>query len=83
MSRRIDQSKLRTLKDVHRAQKAVARRINYIEDELVEDYGELSEMLSVDYWVEKLIGRLPVKLIPVVQSGYAAYAFVRSLLGKN
>lgn len=86
MSKRIHSSRLRTLKDVKRAQRHVAKKRSDVEDRMLDDYEDLSgivsEVTSVDYWLDMVLSRVP-QLIPVVQSAHAAYAFVSTLFGKR
>lgn len=79
MKNNIDFKNLRTIEDVRNARTRIDMELFYAERKLEDNYEDLREMVTIDYWIERLTARVP-SFIPIIQSVSSGYAFISSLI---
>ena len=80
MSKYVDYSTLKTLNDVRMHRLRINNEIIRKENALGEDYDQVKEMMTLNYWIDELLVRF-TSVASVFQAVYSGYRFVASMFG--
>lgn len=80
MSKYVDYSSLKTLNEVRMHRLRINNEIIRKQNALGEDYGQLKEMMTLNYWIDQIMSKF-TNLMTVAQSVYSGYRFVTSIFG--
>ena len=82
MTKRIDYGGLRPLADVRKERIRVQKDIKGVQAGLNDDYGRFAQMLSLDYWIDFVAGKVQ-GFTPAIQAIWSGYRLVSSIFNKQ